>query len=86
MVKIAQPMGWNSRNTFGDRINDKLIRESADAMVLSGLSDAGYEYIVIDNCRSLRERDSEGYCTSQPCISRSERYLCFCKCKVVDER
>ncbi|MES2005606.1 MAG: glycoside hydrolase family 27 protein [Bacteroidota bacterium] len=43
------PMGWNSWNAFGKNINEKVVRESADAMVNSGLKDAGYEYIVIDD-------------------------------------
>ena len=52
------PMGWNTWNTFGPDINEDLILESADAMVSTGLKDAGYEYIVIDDMWSLKERDS----------------------------
>jgi len=52
-------MGWNSWNTFTWEINDKLIREAADAMA-SELKDAGYEYIVIDDCWSEKQRDSNG--------------------------
>ncbi len=43
------PMGWNSWNHFGQNINEKLIMEIADAMVSSGMKDAGFEYIVIDD-------------------------------------
>jgi alpha-galactosidase len=43
------PMGWNSWNTFGQGINEKLIMDIADAMVSSGMKDAGYEYVVIDD-------------------------------------
>ena len=50
------PMGWNSWNTFGENINEQLIRDSADALVRTGLRDAGYEYVVIDDCWALRER------------------------------
>lgn len=50
-------MGWNSWNTFGENINEKLIFETADAMVEAGLPRMGYEYLVIDDCWSLRERD-----------------------------
>lgn len=50
------PMGWNSWNTFGQNIDEQLIRDSADALVRTGLKDAGYEYVVIDDCWSLRER------------------------------
>ena len=54
------PMGWNSWNTFGPDISDKLIRETADAMIEGGYLDAGYEYLVIDDCWSERERDENG--------------------------
>ena len=36
--------GWNSWNHFGSNINEKLIRETADAIVSSGLATAGYQY------------------------------------------
>ena len=54
------PMGWNSWNTFGEEINESLIREAADAIVKSGLKDAGYEYVIIDDCWALRERGRDG--------------------------
>lgn len=57
MIKLTPPMGWNSWNTFGPNINEDLIKETADAMVSSGLLEAGYEYLVIDDCWSERERD-----------------------------
>jgi alpha-galactosidase len=44
------PMGWNSYNRFGCDINEQLIRETADAMVASGMRDAGYQYVNIDDC------------------------------------
>lgn len=43
-------MGWNSWNKFACNIDEKLIRETADAMVKLGLKDAGYQYINIDDC------------------------------------
>jgi alpha-galactosidase len=43
-------MGWNSWNRFGCDVNEDLVREMADAMVSSGMRDAGYEYVVIDDC------------------------------------
>lgn len=43
------PMGWMTWNLFKGNINEKLIRETADAMVESGLADAGYKYIFIDD-------------------------------------
>lgn len=53
-------MGWNSWNTFGTNISDQLIRETADKIVESGLKDLGYEYVVIDDCWSERQRDADG--------------------------
>lgn len=43
------PMGWNSWNHFAHRINARIVREEADAMVASGMKAAGYEYINIDD-------------------------------------
>ena len=47
MLIQKPPMGWNSWNTFGENINEELIMETADAMVSTGLKDAGYEYLVM---------------------------------------
>ena len=44
------PMGWNSWNKFGCEVSEKVIRAAADAMASSGMRDAGYQYIVIDDC------------------------------------
>ena len=60
LLGITPPMGWNSWNTFTWEINDKLIREAADAFVSEGLKDAGYEYVVIDDCWSEKQRDKNG--------------------------
>jgi alpha-galactosidase len=43
------PMGWNSWNLFAGRIDDKTVRTMADAMVSSGMRDAGYVYVNIDD-------------------------------------
>jgi alpha-galactosidase len=53
------PMGWNSWNKFGCNVSEDLIRQIADAMVTSGMKDAGYQYVVIDDCWQV-ERDSNG--------------------------
>ena len=60
MIVKTPPMGWNSWNTFGGNINEELIKTTADTMADSGLLDAGYEYLVIDYCWALRERDENG--------------------------
>ena len=66
MLVNAPPMGWNSWNTFGENISDSLIREMADQMVSGGYLDAGYNYLVIDDCWSLRERDENGFLVPDP--------------------
>ncbi|MCQ4865154.1 glycoside hydrolase family 27 protein [Pseudoflavonifractor phocaeensis] len=60
MLIDRPPMGWNSWNTFTNKINDQTIRETADAMVEQGLAEAGYNYLVIDDSWSERERDQDG--------------------------
>jgi alpha-galactosidase len=59
------PMGWNSWNHFACDINEQIIRETADAMVSSGMKDAGYIYINIDDCWH-GERDSLGFIHPDP--------------------
>jgi alpha-galactosidase len=59
------PMGWNSWNTFACDINDKLIRETADLMVSSGMKDAGYMYVNLDDCWH-GQRDSMGFIHANP--------------------
>ena len=70
MLSHLPPLGWNSWNTFGEKISDALIREMADCMVDSGWLAAGYEYLVIDDCWSLRDRDENGLLV---CCSASGR-------------
>ena len=59
MLVTRPPMGFNTWNTFAEHINEQMIKEIADAMVEGGFRDAGYEYLVIDDCWSKRERDPE---------------------------
>lgn len=66
MIKNTPPMGWNAWNTFGADINEQLIRDTADIMVEKGLLDLGYEYLVIDDCWSLKERDENGRLVADP--------------------
>jgi alpha-galactosidase len=58
-------MGWNSWNKFQCNVDERLIRETADAMVSSGMKDAGYQYIVIDDCWQ-GVRDSLGFIRADP--------------------
>lgn len=59
------PMGWNSWNKFACDVNEKMLMEVADAMVESGMRDAGYTYIVVDDCWH-GERDSLGFIQASP--------------------
>jgi alpha-galactosidase len=60
-AQLAQtpPMGWNSWNHFQTKISDATVRAQADAMVASGMRDAGYIYINIDDGWE-KGRDAEG--------------------------
>ena len=53
------PMGWNSWNHFGCDVSERLIEEAADAIAASGMRDAGYRYVVIDDCWQTA-RDARG--------------------------
>ena len=59
MVAQTPPMGWNSWNYFRRNVTDKDIRAAADAMVASGMRDAGYVYVNIDDTWE-GERDANG--------------------------
>lgn len=59
------PMGWNSWNKFGCNVSERLIRETADAIVSSGMRDAGYQYVVIDDCWQV-ERGADGRIVPDP--------------------
>jgi len=64
-MALTPPMGWNSWNRFGCDVNEQLIRETADAMVSSGMKAAGYQYVVIDDCWQ-GERDALGFIQPDP--------------------
>ncbi len=54
------PMGWSSWNTFRNHIDEDLIYSTAKAMVNSGLAEAGYKYINLDDCWQSSIRDEDG--------------------------
>ncbi|MGC1617328.1 MAG: glycoside hydrolase family 27 protein, partial [Candidatus Acidiferrum sp.] len=58
-IAATPPMGWNSWNHFADKIDDATVRAQADAMVSSGMRNAGYVYINIDDTWQ-GERDAQG--------------------------
>ncbi len=64
-LALTPPMGWNSWNKFACDVNEDLIKQTADAMVKNGMKDAGYQYIVIDDCWH-GERDSLGFIHPDP--------------------
>jgi len=65
ILAATPPMGWNSWNKFGCNVDENLIRQTADAMVKSGMKDAGYQYVVIDDCWQT-SRDKEGNIVADP--------------------
>jgi alpha-galactosidase len=64
-LALTPPMGWNSWNKFGCDVSEKLIKDMADVMVNSGMKDAGYQYIVIDDCWQI-SRDDKGNIIADP--------------------
>jgi alpha-galactosidase len=64
-LALTPPMGWNSWNKFGCDVSEKLVKETADALVATGMKDAGYQYLVIDDCWQVR-RDAEGRIVPDP--------------------
>ncbi len=58
-------MGWNSWNKYQCDVSEELILKMADAMEASGMKDAGYEYIVIDDCWQV-SRDENGEIIADP--------------------
>jgi alpha-galactosidase len=60
------PMGWNSWNKFGCKdINENVVRASADTMASNGMKEAGYQFIVIDDCWQV-SRDANGNIIPDP--------------------
>ena len=59
-VALTPPMGWSSWNTFRQKIDEQIIRETAAAMKSSGLVEMGYQYLNLDDCWQSSIRDEEG--------------------------
>jgi len=58
-------MGWNSWNKFACNVSEPLIRETADAMISTGMHAAGYQYVNIDDCWQV-SRDAQGNIVADP--------------------
>ncbi len=61
-LALTPPMGWNTYNTFAGNFTEKTIREMVDVIVSSGMRDAGYRYVIIDD-NWTSTRDSLGFLT-----------------------
>ncbi len=57
---LTPPMGWSSWNSFRTEISEKKILQIAEAMKKSGLLDAGYNYVNLDDCWHSSTRDADG--------------------------
>ncbi|CAF4056248.1 unnamed protein product, partial [Rotaria sordida] len=58
-------MGWNSWNRFKHNIREKIVQQTADAIVATDLAAAGYQYVNLDDCWQLT-RDSQGIIHPDP--------------------
>jgi alpha-galactosidase len=65
-LALTPPMGWNSWNTFQTRIDENMVIQTADILVSSGMKDAGYTYLVLDDGWMAMERDSAGNLVPDP--------------------
>jgi alpha-galactosidase len=59
VTAATPPMGWNSWNYFAGKVTDKDIRDMADLLVETGMRDAGYVYVNIDDTWEA-DRDAQG--------------------------
>ncbi len=64
-LALRPPMGFNTWNKFQCNVSDQLVRGMADAMVASGMKEAGYQYVVIDDCWQVA-RDANGRIVADP--------------------
>jgi len=63
-LAATPPMGWNSWNHFAERVDDETIRATADALVSTGLRDAGYIYLNIDDTWEGKRDTNSLICSS----------------------
>ncbi|MET9612239.1 alpha-galactosidase [Kitasatospora indigofera] len=65
-VAVTPPMGWNTWNSFGCGISEQLIHTAADNLVSSGMKDAGYDTVIVDDCWFDPNRDAQGNLHGDP--------------------
>lgn len=65
-LALTPPMGWNDWYTHYDRITDKDMRSAADVMISSGMADAGYQYVNIDDCWMVKPGSTDPELGGEP--------------------
>jgi alpha-galactosidase len=65
-LAMTPPMGFNDWNSFGCNVDEQLIKQTAHFFVSSGLKDAGYQYVNIDDCWLTHSRDANGRLVPDP--------------------
>ncbi|NUR31582.1 MAG: alpha-galactosidase [Catenulispora sp.] len=65
-LALTPQMGWNDWNSFGCNVSEALVKQTADIMVSSGMKDAGYQYVNIDDCWMTSSRDGGGHLVPDP--------------------
>ena len=65
-LALTPPMGFNTWNAFAADITEQKIKRLADAMVSSGMRDAGYTYLVLDDGWMAKDRDADGNLVADP--------------------
>ncbi|GAA2519802.1 glycoside hydrolase family 27 protein [Winogradskya humida] len=67
MLAATPPMGWNSWNQVHCyELDENVVKRAADALVTTGMRDAGYEYVVVDDCWQAHTRDADGNLQPHP--------------------
>jgi alpha-galactosidase len=65
-LAATPPMGWNDWYAFHCNLTEQLVEQTADAMVSSGMRDAGYDYVNLDDCWLSHQRDAGGNLQADP--------------------
>jgi alpha-galactosidase len=65
-LALTPPMGWNDWYTYYEHIAEKVIRQSADAMISSGMADFGYAYVDIDGCWQMKPGSTDPEISGPP--------------------
>jgi alpha-galactosidase len=65
-LALTPPMGWNDWNSFGCNVSAQLVEQTADTIVSSGMRDAGYQYVNIDDCWMAPARSASGHLVPDP--------------------